>query len=241
MTTRISLQPAFVLHTRPYRETSLLVDLLTYRHGRIAAVARSARRSRSRFRAVLRSFDAILVSWTGNGDLVSLTQAEHTGMVCDLRGESLVCGMYMNELLVRLLTRHDPCTDIFTSYQKTIAALVNGSNQGMLRLFELQLLDAIGYGVNCEEDVHGDAIVAGSWYRYLPERGFMVVAQDPVRDTIMGHEIQSIAQRTLEGDDVLAVAKRITRQALSHAMSHRPIKSRELLTHSRYREKEEIS
>lgn len=240
MTTRISLQPAFVLHTRPYRETSLLVELLTYRHGRIAAVARSARRSRSRFRAVLRSFDAILVSWTGGGDLVSLTQAEHTGMVCDLQGESLVCGMYMNELLVRLLTRHDPCTEIFTSYQKTIAALVNAPNQSMLRLFELQLLDSVGYGVNCEEDIHGDAILAGAWYRYMPERGFMLVAEETVRDTVMGHEIQALATRTFDTDDVLAVAKRITRQALSHALSHRPIKSRELLVQPHYQEQEEV-
>lgn len=231
MTTRVSLQPAFVLHTRPFRDTSLLVDLLTYRHGRIAAVARGARQPRSRFKAALRAFDTILVSWSGDGDLVTVTQTERTGVMCDLQGRSLVCGLYLNELLLRTLTRYDPCPSVFNAYQKTIAALALKSDQQALRAFELHLLENIGYGINFTHDaLTEELIVANAYYHFRPQQGFVAAsATDGDDGLILGQDIHALARQTFDTDHQLQLAKRILRQAWAHVLGNRPLKSRELL------------
>lgn len=238
MSVRVSLQPAFVLHTRPYRDTSMLVELLTYRHGRVCAVARGARQPRSRFKALLRPFCAILVSWTGAGDLVTLTQAEQTGVHTDLQGGSLVCGMYLNELLVRLLGRHDPCVSLFNHYQKTMVALLAKVDQCALRLFELQLLEVVGYGINFDEVAHsGEPIEPEGWYQYRVGQGFV-----PVLDVLQGgvklrgEDLLAIADRQLTSMAILKAAKYVTRMALASLLGGRPLKSRELLVATPFEE-----
>lgn len=232
MTTRVSLQPAFVLHTRPFRDTSLLVDFLTYRHGRVTAVARGARQPRSRFKAALRAFDTILVSWFGDGDLVTVTQTEHTGVICDLRGGSLVCGLYLNELLLRTLTCHDPCPSVFNAYQKTITALAIKADQHALRSFELHLLEATGYGINCTHDAYsGEPIAANAYYQFRPQQGFVETtsAVPDKSDVILGKDIQALATQSFATDHQLQLAKRVLRQVWAHVLGDRPLKSRELL------------
>ena len=148
MTNRITLQPSFVLHTRPYRDTSLLVDLFTLNHGRIRAVARSARGLRSRYKNQLRPFISLLTTWSGQSDLVTLSQAETHNAFYDFSGSVLISALYLNELLVRTLHLHDPHPDLFVAYQKTLARLVHGDSQeGPLRLFEKTLLSELEYGL----------------------------------------------------------------------------------------------
>jgi DNA repair protein RecO (recombination protein O) len=230
MTERVTLQPAYVLHTRPYRDTSLMVDMLTFRHGRICAVARGARQARSRLKAILRSFDSVLVSWRGRGDLVTLTQAEYAGALTDLRGQALVCGMYLNELLVRLLSRHDPCPEIFTHYQHTLLALAKGVEQRDLRCFELNVLAEVGYAVDASAEADtGEAIDPEQSYQWQPGRGFVAVPTQTTHGVVvMGRDVTAIAQQQWADAAQLNQCKRITRAALAHAMANRPIKSREL-------------
>ena len=152
-----AMQPAFVLHRRAYRESSLLVELLTRDAGRIGVVARGARRRRGS--TPLEPFAELLVRWGGRGELGQLHAAERAGRSPGLAGAALYSGFYLNELLVRLLRRHDPHPEIYTGYAATLDALATTSADGveaLLRLFECRLLDACGYGMElCVEVDNG--------------------------------------------------------------------------------------
>src|SRR5688572_10919841 len=116
-------QPAFVLHTYPYRETSLIVEAYVRDHGRLALIARGARRPKSSVRGVLMPFQPLLLSWTGRKDLRTLTRAEWRGGYAPLRGQPLICGFYLNELLLKLLQRDDPHEELFAVYEGTLEGL----------------------------------------------------------------------------------------------------------------------
>jgi DNA repair protein RecO (recombination protein O) len=145
---KIDGEMAFVLHATPWRETSLVVDLLTQQHGRIAAVAKGAKRANSAMRALQLSFQPIRVSWTGHSELRTLTKAEWQGGLAQPEGESLFCGFYLNELLVKLLHREDPHPTVFTSYFETLERLTHAQHslhrEWALRYFEWRLLQESG-------------------------------------------------------------------------------------------------
>src|SRR6185437_10727813 len=123
MTHATLLQPAFVLHTRPYRDTSLLLEIFTPDYGRVSTLARGARGLRSRFKGLLQPFVPLLLSWYGKTELMTLSAAESQGKVLDLTGEKLLCGLYLNELLMRLLHRYDAHPQLYIVYQETLYAL----------------------------------------------------------------------------------------------------------------------
>ncbi|MBI3041544.1 MAG: DNA repair protein RecO [Betaproteobacteria bacterium] len=166
-------QPAFVLHSYPFRETSLIVEAYTRDHGRIASVARGARRPRSSLRGVLLPFQPLLLSWTGRRELRTLTRVEWQGAYAPIRGQALICGFYLNELLLKLLPREDPHERLFEIYEGTLAALGDGADQSaLLRRFELALLRELGYAVILDRDVERDEPVARERrYVYVVERG----------------------------------------------------------------------
>ena len=170
---RQEAQPGFVLHTHPYRESSLIVEAITRDHGRIALMARGARRPKSALRGILLSFQPLLLSWSGRGELRTLTRAEWHGAYRPLRGRALICGFYLNELLLKLLHREDPHERLFDAYQQALAGLAAGpGREGILRRFELRLLQELGYAVTLDRDADsGDAIDAHRRYVYLIERG----------------------------------------------------------------------
>ena len=170
---RQEAQAGFVLHSYPFRETSLLVEAFTRHHGRVGLVARGARRPRSSLRGVLFSFQPLLLSWTGKSDLLTLTRAEWQGPYLALRGQVLMCGFYLNELLLKLLARADPHERLYDAYRDTLAALAEGAEpEGTLRCFELRLLEELGYAVMLDEDADsGASIVADARYVYLLEKG----------------------------------------------------------------------
>jgi DNA repair protein RecO (recombination protein O) len=170
---RQDAQPGFVLHSYPFRETSLVVETFTRDSGRIALVARGARRPRSSLRGVLLSFQPLLLSWTGRSELRTLTRAEWQGTYTALRGETLMCGFYLNELLLKLLPRDDPHERLYGIYQATLSALAaDTERESILRRFELQLLRELGYAVTLDRDAEtGEAILPGQRYVYVVERG----------------------------------------------------------------------
>jgi len=170
---RCDAQPGFVLHSYPFRETSLVVETFTRDYGRIALVARGARRPRSALRGVLLSFQPLLLSWAGRSELRTLTRAEWHGPYTALRGETLMCGFYLNELLLKLLPRDDPHEGLYGIYQATLAALAaDPERESVLRRFELHLLRELGYAVVLDRDAEtGAPIVPGRLYVYVIERG----------------------------------------------------------------------
>src|SRR5262245_6355627 len=172
-TLRETGQPAFVLHSYRSRETSLVVEVFSRDHGRVALIARGARRPASALRGVLTAFQPLLVSWTGRAELKTLVAAEWEGPYAPLKGEALICGFYLNELLLRLTARDDPHERLYDAYRAAIGALAAGENHAaILRRFELTLLGELGYGVLLERDAdRGAPIAAERNYVYVIERG----------------------------------------------------------------------
>ena len=170
---RIQLEPAYVLHSRPFRETSLIVEAFSREHGRIAVVARGAKSARSRWRNVLQPFRPLLLSWNQKSDLGTLTAADQVASPPPLQGQSLYCGMYLNELLMRLLHRGDPHVEVFERYRQVLSELaMEIPPQPILRVFEKHLLEAIGYAMLLDkEHSSGAEIQPQNWYDYKPDRG----------------------------------------------------------------------
>lgn len=230
-TTRVTLEPVFVLHSRPYRNSSLIVELFSMRHGRIAALARSARGPRSRYQGRLQLFSPLLVSWSGRSDLKSLNQMEPQGQSYLLEGNALLCAFYLNELLLKLLRHEDPYLELFQRYQTILSLLESERHfEPSLRYFEKQLLQEIGYGLPLRRDVvTGQDVVEDCFYRYVIERGF--VATEPSDDVFIfpGSMLKKLAEETLTTEEELRFAKRLMRMALSRHLGNKPLHSRKLM------------
>lgn len=171
---RIEQQSAYVLHARPYRETSLLLECLTRGHGRLGVVARGVRGERSRLRrAQLEPFQPLALDLLLRGELATLTAVEAVGMPVRLSGDAGLAGLYLNELVVRLTGRQDPHPLLFDAYARTLARLAAGESLAWsLRRFERDLLEAIGYGLQLGHDADsGEAIEPAACYRYVAEQG----------------------------------------------------------------------
>ena len=170
--TRIEYEAAVVLHSYPYSETSLILDVYSRAYGRIALVAKGAKRPRSVMRGVLAAFQPLLLSWSGRGEVRTLTKAEWTGGQPPLVGDALLMGFYLNELLIKLLPRDDAHPELFDTYLQTLAQLAQPSMATLaLRGFERALLQELGYAIHYSQDIHGDAIHPQHYYRIDPEAG----------------------------------------------------------------------
>jgi len=170
---RADHEPGYVLHTYPYMETSLIVEAFTRRFGRVSLLARGARRPRSAMRGVLLAFHPLRLGWSGSSDLATLMQAEWAGGLRQLYGRGLMCGFYLNELILRLLPREDPHEALFDAYAETIARLsLNEPVSATLRTFEKRLLAELGYAPLFDRDAAtGAPIEPGGSYAYEPDRG----------------------------------------------------------------------
>src|SRR3989338_7069088 len=174
---RSTLQPAYLLHCYPYLDTSLLVEVLTGNHGRLGLVARGGRGPATRHRPFLQPFRPLLISWSGRGELGTLTGCEGHGPAIVLQGTSLYSGFYMNELLLRLVARQDPHAGLFQHYEQALQGLGLEDGQRALRLFEKRLLEALGYGLQLKYDAadHRPLNAAGT-YEFRLEHGLIAVA-----------------------------------------------------------------
>ncbi len=230
---RIDSEPAFVLHTRPYRETSQLVDVFTRHHGRFRTVAKGFRRAKAASRH-LSPFAPLLVGWTGKGDLKNLINTEQTGASFMLSGDRLYSGLYLNELLLRLLAENDPHLRLFDHYLEVLQKLASDEPiEPPLRKFEFCLLDEIGYGLAVDVDATtGEPISPESWYWFDPSMGF--VAGHKSSDNhhssnwFHGAELLSLNEDQDQSAAVGRTKKRLMRLAIQSHIGDKPLRSREL-------------
>jgi DNA repair protein RecO (recombination protein O) len=230
---RVSLQPSYVLHSRPYRDSSALLEVFTAEYGRISLVARGARR-RSRggsSSALLQPFIPLLLSFSGRTELKTLTATEAVGKVLMLRGERMFSGLYVNELLVRLLHQHDAHPQLFATYAGTLQTLAgNEVVDTVLRHFEFTLLHELGYSFDLDVDgSSGAAVREDLWYHYQPDFG-MVARGDTIdrsRPAFTGSELLTMAGGEF-GGPVRLSAKRLLRQVLATHLGDTPLRSRDL-------------
>lgn len=230
---RVSLQPSYILHSRPYRDSSALLEVLTAEYGRISLVSRGARR-KSRggsSAALLQPFTPLLLSFSGRAELKNLTATESVGRVYALRSERMFSGMYVNELLVRLLHRHDAHPQLFAAYSQTLEALAgNAALDTLLRHFEFTLLGELGYSFDLSVDgASGAPVCEELWYHYHPDIGMVAHGgiNDPSLPVFAGSDLLAMAGGEF-GGEVRLSAKRLLRQALAVHLGDAPLRSREL-------------
>jgi DNA repair protein RecO (recombination protein O) len=243
---RVLLEPAFILHRRPYRETSYLLELFSLNHGRISAVAKGVRKVRSSLCGILEPFVPLLVSWSGKGELMALSAAELNGEIISLEKESLFAGFYLNELIYILLEKWDPHPALFHLYKDTLYSLqIKGVDERVLRSFEKQLLVELGYGLFSQSALHlNKAISPDQYYRFIPEQGFVleeIISSHP-RDVnsplFLGSHLLNIAQENWEEKESLREAKRLMRVVLFPLLGSRSIYSRQLFIQNEVKHEE---
>lgn len=218
--------PAFILHSRPWHESSLLLDVLTREHGLVKLAARGAKsKRRSSWAAHLQLFTPLMLQFKTRGDWWQLTDVEAAGPAFELRDDAHLCGQYCNELLLRLLQTHDPHPEIFQHYLTVMTMLAQREdNASALRQFEWDLLSALGYGIDLHYDHVGDGIDAEQYYRYH-EQGLWPVAHKTDFD-FAGHDILPLAER--EWSRAPTAAKRLLRLMLQPYLGVEPLRTREL-------------
>ena len=228
---RVQQQPAYILHRRPFRDSSQIIDILTRDHGTVAAVARGSRGSKSRLAGLLRPFLPLRISWVAKSDLGTLTGAEANGPPLGLKGDALLSAYYVNELLLYFLHRHDPQPEIFELYAQTIPALCgNADVASCLRNFEIELLSLLGYAVSLghvagtNEDI--DPVQN---YEYRVDQGPVPVARSDGPLVFRGATLLAIAAREFDDPDVLRAANRLLRAAIAHHLGGKELQSRKVL------------
>lgn len=229
------LEPAYVLHSRHYRESSLILEVLSREHGRQALVARGARGSRSRWKNMLQPFRPLLLSWTQRGEMGTLTAADQVASPPPLAAEPLFCGIYANELVMRFLQRADPHPGLFGHYRELLASLAaGGPPQPPLRLFEKQLLESAGFGLMLDrERGTGAPISEEGLYRYVPESGPLREGHPDANreELVSGSALLALQSGEIEPGH-LPELKRLMRRVIQHYLGDRPLKSQSLFYES---------
>lgn len=235
------LDPAWLLHRRPYGDSGFLVELLTLSSGRVGVVVRGARRKQrgGSLTGLLQPFSPLLIEFSGRGDLKTLRKVEAAGARISLAGRRVFSGLYLNELLSNCLPRFEPTPVLFSAYGELLGSFKQSEDIDALRRFEFLLLETMGYGISFTVDAHGEGILASERYRFDPGQGFL---RRHFRQTEGDHEYGALSfkgssllvlQRWLEGDAVegeeLRLLREVTRLSFSHQLSGRSLQSRELL------------
>ncbi len=233
VTGSVQQEPAYVLHRRLYRETSLLVDVFALNAGRISVIARGANSARSPLKAQLQPFQPLLLDWQGRSELKTLTQTEvRPGPVLG-QTRALYSGLYINELLQRILPAGDPQPELFAAYIETLHALEqNLELEPILRRFEFAFARAMGLDFDWGEAMDtGDPVQAGGFYGYDPEQGIVTESVAGTRLTrLPGRVLLDIAEGDLDTPECRRLAKRVMRILIDHLMQGRPLNSRALFS-----------
>jgi DNA repair protein RecO (recombination protein O) len=228
---RITLAPAFILHTRPFNETSTILDAFTAEHGRVSLIAKGARAQRSCFRGLLRPFTPLLLSWSGKSELMTLTGAEYQAAPITLTGVGLLSGLYLNELIIRLLPKLDDHPHLFSTYHQTLPLLAHDiDREKTLRLFEKTLLKEIGYSVSFDKEatqaetpIHHDHN-----YQLMLGQGFIKQSDPYQRCTVFkGRHLLALNDNLLDTKEILQTAKQLMRLLIAHLLDNKPLKTRE--------------
>ncbi|WP_269533359.1 DNA repair protein RecO [Chitinimonas sp. BJYL2] len=230
---RVEATPGWQLHGYPYKETSLIVDIFTRDHGRVALVARGARRPTSALRGNLMAFQPLRVSWFGSGELKTLHAAEWQGGVPQLSGLALICGFYLNELLIKLLAREDPAPGLFDAYSHAVGALsmAPADVEPILRRFELALINELGYGFALDQDAQGRPVQPLADYRYLSGKGILPVAETRAAQgvTFQGATLMALASGGALEPQAALQAKQLMRGILGELLADAPLHTRKIL------------
>jgi DNA repair protein RecO (recombination protein O) len=231
----VFLEPGFILHHRPYRETSVLLDIFTEKHGRIALIARGTRTHRSRLRSLLQPFIPLLLSWHGQGELMLMKEADNHGAAIWLQGDRLFSGFYLNELLIRVLQKNDPHPGLYTIYHQTLLELQHDRTpQRALRLFEKKCLEELGYGLSFHDVTNGKNVQPDRSYHFFPGRGFVEHTEEENKDrSFKGESLLAFAEEQLFGEDSLRDAKRLMRIAIASLLGLKNFHSRQLFQPAR--------
>ncbi|MGH8252489.1 MAG: DNA repair protein RecO [Steroidobacteraceae bacterium] len=228
MRTRTTLASGFVLHQRPYRDTSLIVELFARDHGRLSVFARGVRGPRSRF-AALQPFRPLLLSWSGRGESPTLSGAEDDGAPpASMPGARILSGFYLNELLLRLTVPHDPQPELYAQYVATLGQLRAGEPlETALRLFEKRMLDLLGYGTDLRSDAAGRAVEARGHYHFQPGAGLCRAERAEATGAVEGRVLLAIAaEAPLADAEGQRQARQVLRAALDHCLDGRELRVR---------------
>jgi len=226
-------QRAFLLHTYAYRETSLIAELYSRESGRVAVIARGARRPRSALRGVLMAFQPLLIGWSGKSELKTLHKAEWQGGYAPLRGLSLICGFYLNELMLKLLPREDPHEQLFEAYATALAQLPGtGDHAAVLRRFERVLLRELGYGLMLDREAGaGDPIRPDGLYRYVPDRGPVPAVESDGQSGVelSGQTLIDMSEDRYGDPRTVQQSKALMRALINHCLGAQTLHTRQLL------------
>lgn len=230
---RIESERGYVLHQRPYRETSLLVDLFTYNHGRVRCVAKGFRKPNKKgISRALFPYSECLFNWQGRGELKTLSRADVIEAPVFLQQETLFVGLYINEILYRLLHEQDPHQTLYQDYCQLMLELAHkGVDEKVLRGFEMALLNELGYGLVLDIDADkGTPVLVDKFYQYIPEQGLREVANQArsIESVIKGADIIAICQGDYTQASTVIAAKRLTRKVIDFYLDGRELHSRTL-------------
>jgi len=226
-------QAVYILHTYPFKETSLVVELFTQNFGRVATTAKGARRPRSAMRGMLQSFQPLLATWSGKQELKTMHGLEWAGGLLLLQGEALMCGFYLNELLLRLLPREDAHEALFEYYSSTLKTLAVGQELATtLRRFELKLLQELGYAIPLTVDEDEGPIHSDQLYRYIAEYGASVTSTKSNHANgvqLQGKTLLDMALDDYSHPQTQQQSKQLMRYLLGHYLGDQPLHTRQLL------------
>lgn len=233
---RVDQQAAFILHHRPFRDTSQILDIFSQEHGKVAVVARGSRGARSRLKGLLRPFMPLSMSWVIRSDLGTLTGAEVRGAPISLAGEALLSGYYVNELVLHFLHRHDPQPEVFAAYAETVGQLAvkDASIPALLRQFEIALLRHSGYALNLDhESGTSQPIEPSRSYEYRMEQGAVPVQRTEGPLVFDGATLAGIAEQRFDDPVILRSASRLMREVVAFHLGGKELKSRKVLLEMR--------
>jgi DNA repair protein RecO (recombination protein O) len=226
---RVLLAPGYILHHRPYRDTSRILEVLAREHGRLTLFARGVRGPKPRFGGVLQPFELLLLSFHTGREAGQLTAAEGAESTPPLPATSLMAGFYLNELLLKLTARHDPVPEVFEDYRRALGGLrAGGRVEVVLRVFEKRLLEAVGYGVDLVSEARtGKAIAATGIYRYQASVG-LIPAREGDAEAVAGSSLFALAREELPEGRALEDARKVLRAALAERLEGRELTTRKV-------------
>jgi len=227
-------EPAFLLHRWSYRETSLIVEIFSSNFGRLSLIARGARSAKSAFRSALHPFQPLHLSWYGHSELRNLSTAEWIGGIPPLTGTALICGFYLNELIIKLLPRDDPHENLYRTYYETLGELrADADNAAILRRFEQALLKELGYEVALAQEAEsGGPIDAIKNYHYVVDRGPLLPRLNRANENkleLSGKTLLDMANNNYSDPITLAQSKALMRMLISHHLGNQVLRTRQLL------------
>lgn len=228
---KVELTSCFILHSRPYLESSLIIDVFSREYGRFNLLAKGAKREKSPFSGLLQPYQRLLMTWRGKSELMTLTNVEAETETYELVNEKLIAGFYANEILLRLLHQHEAHPELFDLYDKAIRSLSDPKDiNAILRIYEKGLLQSVGYGLILDHDIHdGQSIEEDKYYYYHIDAGPMKnLPPSENYVEISGSSLLALAREHFKDKRELNETKRLMRFTLRQHLGHKPLFSKAL-------------